>query len=150
MVAKQWSSNHASVGIAASYATDKVCQAVTKAIFIFLARILRITLTLHYVTRAIHYLTVSTEGLSEGFVAIRTVDQRVDIGLTRHMAGLVFSISVKHCVDLSTISFVSTNIAFRIFPPLRLLYVVFCSWSVPRHDLYFFVVLPSHCRQMLQ
>jgi hypothetical protein len=46
---------------------------------------LRITVTLHYVTSAIQYLTVSTEGLSVGIVAIRDVDQRVDIVLTSHM-----------------------------------------------------------------
>jgi len=51
--------------------------------------------TLHYVTRAIQYLTVSTEGLSVGIVAKRAVDQRVDIGLTRHIAGLVFSLSIE-------------------------------------------------------
>jgi len=41
---------------------------------------LRITVTLHYVTWAIQYLTVSV-----GIVAIRDVDQRVDIVLTSHM-----------------------------------------------------------------
>jgi len=51
--------------------------------------------TLHYVTRAIQYLTVSTEGLSVGIVAKRAVGQRVDIGLTRHIAGLVFCLSIE-------------------------------------------------------
>jgi hypothetical protein len=38
-----------------------------------------------YVTRPIPYLTVSTEKLSVGIVAIGAVDQRVDVVLTRHM-----------------------------------------------------------------
>jgi len=56
---------------------------------------MKINVTSHYVTRAIKYLTVSTDGLSEGIVAIRAVDQHVDIGLTRHIAGLVFSPSIE-------------------------------------------------------
>ena len=75
------------VGIAASYTTDRICQAVSKAIFRFLARILTITVTSYYVTRAIQYLTVSNEGLSMGIEAIRAVDQRVDVVLTRYLTG---------------------------------------------------------------
>jgi len=54
---------------------------------IFLARNLIITVTSHYVTRAIQYLTVSTERFSVGIVAIHAVDQRVDVVLTRNMTG---------------------------------------------------------------
>jgi len=43
--------------------------------------------TLHYFTSAIQCLTVSTEGLSEGIVAMRAVDQRVDIVLKCNMTG---------------------------------------------------------------
>jgi hypothetical protein len=57
----------------------------SKAIFRFLSRTLKITVTLHYVTRVITYLTASTEELSVGIVAINAVDQRVDVVLTRHM-----------------------------------------------------------------
>jgi len=44
------------------------------------------------ITRAIQYLTVPTEGLSVGIVAIHSVDQRVDVVLTRNLTGyyLVF------------------------------------------------------------
>ena len=87
MVTKQCRGNHASVGIAASYTTDKVCQAVSKAIFRFLARTLKIIVTSHYVTRAIPYVTASTGELTVGIITIRAVDQRVDVVLTRHMTG---------------------------------------------------------------
>ena len=50
---------HASVGIAASCTTDKAFEAVSKAIFIFLAWILRISVTSHYVTSAIPYMTIN-------------------------------------------------------------------------------------------
>ena len=54
---------------------------------IFLARILRITVASYDITRAIQYLTVSNEGLSMGIEAIRAVDQRVDVVLTRYLTG---------------------------------------------------------------
>jgi len=76
-----------SVGVAASYINDKFCQAVSKAIFRFLVRTLKIILTSHYVTSAIQYMTVSTEELSVEIVVICSVDQRVDVVLTRYMTG---------------------------------------------------------------
>ena len=87
MVTKQRSGNQASFGIAASCTNDRVSQAVSKAILRFLDRIFRISVTSHYVTRAIQYLTVSTEGLSEVIVAIRAVHKCVNVVLTRHTTG---------------------------------------------------------------
>ena len=48
---------------------------------------MKITVTLHYVTRAIPYLTESTGELCVADVALRAVEQRVDVVLTRHMTG---------------------------------------------------------------
>ena len=107
-------------------------------------------MTLHYVTSAIQYLTVSTEGLSEGIVAIRAVDQRVDIGLTRHIAGLVFSLSIEKLCRLKhhficVIKYRSQKFPTAASPVCSVQVTVRAS---PR--LNFFVVFPSHYRQMLQ
>jgi hypothetical protein len=55
--------------------------------------------TLQYFTRAMPYLTVSTEGLSEEMEAIGAVDQRVNFVLTRHMTGEYLVFRKRSCVD---------------------------------------------------